>query len=149
MQAGQWGEGGLSHAFWAPVSIRQRADGSTAAFPHFVMDRGKPGMITVDSQGQRYVNESTSYHLFGIAMQAHHATTPSVPSWLVCDALRFETLWLGHDSPGGGSGLDAFLKDGYLKRGNTLQRLGTATATCLQTNCKPQLNASMHLQIKV
>ena len=63
LQAGaQLGSGGLSHAFWAPVSTRQRADGSTAVFPHFVMDRGKPGMITVDSQGQRYVNEPTSYH---------------------------------------------------------------------------------------
>ncbi len=119
---GQLGEGGLSHAFWAPVSIRQRADGSTAAFPHFVMDRGKPGMITVDSQGQRYVNESTSYHLFGIAMQAHHATTPSVPSWLVCDAAALKRYGLGMIRPGGG-GLDAFLNDGYLKRGNTLQDL--------------------------
>jgi succinate dehydrogenase/fumarate reductase flavoprotein subunit len=119
---GQLGEEGLSHAFWAPVSIRQRANGSTAAFPHFVMDRGKPGMITVDSQGQRYVNESTSYHLFGIAMQAHHATTPSVPSWLVCDAAALKRYGLGMIRPGGG-GLDAFLNDGYLKRGNTLQDL--------------------------
>jgi hypothetical protein len=75
----QLGQRGLSHAFWAPVSIRQRADGSTAAFPHFVMDRGKPGMLTVDSHGQRYVNESTSYHLFGLTMQAHHAHTPLHP----------------------------------------------------------------------
>lgn len=119
---GRFGTGGLSNAFWAPVSIRQRADGSTAAFPHFVMDRGKPGMITVDSQGQRYVNESTSYHLFGMAMQAHHATTPSVPSWLVCDAAALKRYGLGMIRPGGG-GLNAFFNDGYLKRGNTLQDL--------------------------
>lgn len=119
---GRFGTGGLSNAFWAPVSIRQRADGSTAAFPHFVMDRGKPGMITVDSQGQRYVNESTSYHLFGMAMQAHHATTPSVPSWLVCDATALKRYGLGMIRPGGG-GLNAFFNDGYLKRGNTLQDL--------------------------
>ena len=116
------GEGGLSHAFWAPVSVRPRADGSSAVFPHFVMDRGKPGMITVDSQGQRYVNESTSYHLFGIAMQAHHATTPSVPSWLVCDAAALKRYGLGMIRPGG-AGLDAFLTDGYLKRGLTLHDL--------------------------
>jgi hypothetical protein len=77
------------------VSTRQRADGSTAVFPHFVMDRGKPGMITVDGQGQRYLNESTSYHLFGIAMQTHHATTPSVPSWLVCDAGALKRYGIG------------------------------------------------------
>jgi succinate dehydrogenase/fumarate reductase flavoprotein subunit len=119
---GQLGSGGLSHAFWAPVSTRQRADGSTAVFPHFVMDRGKPGMLTVDSQGQRYLNESTSYHLFGIAMQAHHATTPSVPSWLVCDAGALKRYGIGMVRPGG-KGLAPFLADGYLKQGNSLADL--------------------------
>ena len=123
---GQLGTGSLSHAFWAPVSTRQRADGSLAAFPHFVMDRGKPGMITVDSQGQRYLNESTSYHLFGIAMQAHHATTPSVPSWLVCDAGALKRYGIGMIRPGNDAnskGLAPFLADGYLKQGNTLADL--------------------------
>jgi succinate dehydrogenase/fumarate reductase flavoprotein subunit len=123
---GQLGSGGLSHAFWAPVSTRQRADGSTAVFPHFVMDRGKPGMLTMDSQGQRYVNESTSYHLFGIAMQAHHATTPSVPSWLVCDAGALKRYGIGMVRPGNdakGKGLEPFLADGYLKQGHTLADL--------------------------
>ncbi|WP_310614800.1 FAD-dependent oxidoreductase [Limnohabitans sp.] len=123
LQAGaQLGTGGLSHAFWAPVSTRQRADGSTAVFPHFVMDRGKPGMITVDSNGQRYVNESTSYHLFGIAMQAHHATTPSVPSWLVCDAGALKRYGIGMVRPGA-KGLAPFLADGYLKQGATMAEL--------------------------
>ncbi len=119
---GHLGSGGLSHAFWAPVSTRQRADGSQAVFPHFVMDRGKPGMITVDSQGQRYLNESTSYHLFGIAMQAHHATTPSVPSWLVCDAGALKRYGIGMVRPGG-KGLAPFLADGYLLQGRTLEDL--------------------------
>jgi succinate dehydrogenase/fumarate reductase flavoprotein subunit len=119
---GQLGTGGLSHAFWAPVSIRQRADGSTAAFPHFVMDRGKPGMIAVDSQGQRYLNESTSYHLFGLAMQAHDRNVQSVPTWLVCDAGALKRYGLGMIRPGG-KGLAPFLADGYLKRGSTLEDL--------------------------
>jgi succinate dehydrogenase/fumarate reductase flavoprotein subunit len=119
---GQLGTGGLSHAFWAPVSIRQRADGSTASFPHFVMDRGKPGMLTVDSQGQRYVNESTSYHLFGLAMQAHHAKTPCIPSWLVCDDGALKRYGLGMIRPGG-KDLAPFLADGYLKKGQSLQDL--------------------------
>ena len=118
----QLGQGGLTHAFWAPVSIRKRDDGSTAAFPHFVMDRGKPGMISVDSQGQRYVNESTSYHLFGLAMQAHHSTTPCIPTWLVCDAGALKRYGIGMIRPGG-NGLAPFLADGYLKQGHTLQEL--------------------------
>ena len=118
----QLGSGGLSHAFWAPVSIRERKDQSTAVFPHFVMDRGKPGMITVDGQGQRFVNESTSYHLFGLAMQAHHAKVPCIPAWLICDAPALRRYGLGMIRPGGG-GLGSFLEDGYLKRGNTLLEL--------------------------
>ncbi len=113
LQAGAvLGEGGLSHAFWAPVSIRRRADGSTAAFPHFVMDRGKPGMLTVNQAGRRFLNESTSYHLFGIEMQKQ-ADAPSVPSWLICDAAALKRYGLGMVRPGG-KGLTPFLADGYL-----------------------------------
>jgi hypothetical protein len=64
-----YGQADITNAFWAPVSLRKRADGSTAAFPHFVMDRAKPGMLTVNQAGERFVNESTSYHLFGLTMQ--------------------------------------------------------------------------------
>jgi succinate dehydrogenase/fumarate reductase flavoprotein subunit len=113
LQAGAvLGDGGLSHAFWAPVSIRRRADGSTAAFPHFVMDRGKPGMLTVNQAGRRFLNESTSYHLFGIEMQKQ-ADAPSVPSWLICDAAALKRYGLGMVRPGG-KGLAPFLADGYL-----------------------------------
>ncbi|CAN5407639.1 hypothetical protein BH10PSE16_BH10PSE16_20470 [soil metagenome] len=73
---GHYGSGGLSPAFWAPVSTRQREDGSQAVFPHFMMDRAKPGMITVNQAGERFVNESTSYHLFGLKMQEANQTTP-------------------------------------------------------------------------
>lgn len=117
-----YGQGGLSHAFWAPVSTRQRADGSTAVFPHFVMDRGKPGMLTVDQSGRRYINESSSYHVFGMRMQAHHASTPSVPSWLICDAAALTRYGIGMVRPGG-SGLAPYLADGYLNQGQTLAEL--------------------------
>jgi glycine/D-amino acid oxidase-like deaminating enzyme len=56
-------------AVWAPVSLRKRPDGSTAVFPHFLMDRGKPGMLVVDKDGRRFVNETASYHLLALAMQ--------------------------------------------------------------------------------
>lgn len=118
----RYGNGGLSHAFWAPVSLRQRADGSMASFPHFVMDRAKPGMLTVNQAGRRFVNESTSYHLFGLAMQTAHEVSPSIPACLVCDAEALRKYGIGMVRPGG-KGLAPFLADGYLTRGKTLDEL--------------------------
>jgi glycine/D-amino acid oxidase-like deaminating enzyme len=120
-----FGTGGMTHAFWAPVSRRQRSDGSLAVFPHFVMDRAKPGFITVDALGRRFVNESTSYHLFGLAMQTPGAA--ATPAFLICDAAALRRYGIGMVRPGG-KGLEPFIADGYLTRGATLaelaQRLG-------------------------
>lgn len=121
-----YGENSASHAFWAPVSLRKRADGSQAVFPHFVMDRAKPGMLTVNQHGERFVNESTSYHLFALAMQADKAH-PSVPAYLICDAVALRKYGLGMVRPGG-KHLAPFLADGYLTQADSLaelaQRLG-------------------------
>jgi succinate dehydrogenase/fumarate reductase flavoprotein subunit len=111
-----------SPAFWAPVSKRARADGSTAVFPHFVMDRAKPGFITVNQAGERFVNESTSYHRFGLAMQAAHTKSPTVPAYLICDAEALRRYGIGMVRPGG-KGLAPFLADGYLTQGESLEAL--------------------------
>ncbi|MDP4299187.1 FAD-dependent oxidoreductase [Leptothrix discophora] len=134
------GEGAASPAFWAPVSLRRRPDGSTAVFPHFVMDRAKPGMLTINQAGRRYLNESTSYHRYGLAMQAEQRRSErgdlgagaALPSWIVCDAAALKRHGLGMVRPGGG-GLAAFLADGYLRTGATLAelavRIGVDAAT--------------------
>ena len=113
------GQGAQSPAFWAPVSLRQRADGSTAVFPHFVMDRAKPGMITVNQAGERFVNESTSYHLFALGMQA---ARQAVPAYMVADAKALRQYGMGMVRPGG-KGLAPFLADGYLTEATSLQAL--------------------------
>jgi succinate dehydrogenase/fumarate reductase flavoprotein subunit len=82
------------------------------------MDRAKPGFIAVDGQGRRFVNESTSYHLFGLAMQKAGA----VPAYLVCDSRALKAYGVGMVRPGGG-GLGPFLAEGYLTQGQTLDEL--------------------------
>ena len=115
-------EGAMSNSFWAPVSVRKRADGSQAVFPHFVMDRGKPGMMTVNQAGRRFVNESTSYHLFALAMQEEHRRVPAIPAYMITDAEALARYGMGMVRPGG-KGLEPFLADGYLTRADTLTEL--------------------------
>ncbi len=121
------GEVPLSHAFWAPVSLRQRADGSTAAFPHFVFDRAKPGTISVDGEGRRFLNESTSYHLYGLTMQGllhgpDEGTRKAIPAFLITDAEGLRKYGLGMVRPKG-MGLAAALADGYVTRADSVAEL--------------------------
>lgn len=118
----QMGRNNLENAFWAPVSVRQRADGSRAVFPHFVLDRAKPGTVVVNQAGERFVNESTSYHRFGREMFLANQRSPSIPAYLIADARALTAYGLGMVRPGGG-GLQPFLDDGYLVTGRTLDEL--------------------------
>jgi succinate dehydrogenase/fumarate reductase flavoprotein subunit len=110
----------LSAAFWAPASIRRRANGSSAVFPHFVLDRGKPGTLVVDSNGRRFVNEAISYHQFALGMLAHGAS--AVPAFLIADAAALRKYGLGMVRPGGW-GTRAAIADGYLTVGDTIDHL--------------------------
>ncbi|MCB1418650.1 MAG: FAD-dependent oxidoreductase [Notoacmeibacter sp.] len=121
----QYGKGGLSNCFWAPCSVRKRADGTTAVFPHFVLDRSKPGIIAVGRDGRRFTNESRSYHEFALAQYAANEDGSHIPAYLVAHSAALTKYGLGMVRPGG-KGLQPFLDDGYLVRGNTLDELAAA-----------------------
>jgi succinate dehydrogenase/fumarate reductase flavoprotein subunit len=116
------GQGNLDNTYWAPVSIRRRPDGSTAVFPHFVMDRSKPGTVCVDQSGQRFVNESCSYHLFARAMFEHDRTRPCIPCFIVTDTTGLRKYGLGMVRMGTRN-LAPHLADGYLIEGATVAEL--------------------------
>lgn len=110
----------LSAAFWAPASIRRRADGSNAVFPHFVLDRGKPGTLVVDSHGRRFVNEAISYHQFAQEMLANAKS--AIPAFLIADATALRKYGLGMVRPGGW-GTKAAVADGYLVAADSIEQL--------------------------
>jgi succinate dehydrogenase/fumarate reductase flavoprotein subunit len=62
-------EGNAHNGIWAPVSVRVNEDGSVDKYPHFGPDRGKPGSLIVDSQGERFANEAAPYQTFVSSMQ--------------------------------------------------------------------------------
>ncbi|WP_428624015.1 FAD-dependent oxidoreductase [Sedimenticola sp.] len=119
-----YGSGGIHPIFMAPVSVRKRPSGEMAAFPHFVFDRSKPGMISVGRDGRRFVNESRSYHEFSAAMFANNQQQEgnTVPTFLVTDAEGLRKYGMGMIRPGG-KGMEPFLADGYLTQAESLEQL--------------------------
>lgn len=98
---------------WTPASRTRRADGSEGLYPHFLLDRAKPGLIAVNATGRRFVNEGCSYHDFVEAMLESHARVPSIPAWLVCDASFVRSYGLGVIHPGTRD-LSRHEKSGYI-----------------------------------
>jgi 3-oxosteroid 1-dehydrogenase len=116
----------VSPAFYFPSSLRQEADGSETNFPHILLDRAKPGLIAVNADGRRFVNEADSYHDFVEGMLRSHAVTPTVPAWLICDRSFVGDYGLGLLHPGSGARAIAHhIANGYLKRADTLEQLAT------------------------
>ena len=112
------GENLPANFFWAPVSEAVHANGERERFPHLVTDRAKPGVIAVNRAGERFVNESNSYHHFVHTMFA----TGNTQCWLICDGPSMNRYGLGLARP---KPVDnsALVKSGYLKQAETVEQL--------------------------
>jgi succinate dehydrogenase/fumarate reductase flavoprotein subunit len=106
-------------AFYFPSSIKGELN-----FPHILLDRAKPGLIAVNKEGRRFVNESASYHDFVEAMLRTNAASPCIPAWLVCDRTFIRDYGIGLVHPGAGRReIERYVADGYLHRAETLMEL--------------------------
>lgn len=105
---------------WTPVSVLRKPDGSIVKYPHIFIDRAMPGCIVVDPQGQRFVNEGTSYQTFVNTM--HERGLTEVHLIANRDFLRKYGLGLARPSP---FSERAFVEAGYLIEAATLTELAS------------------------
>lgn len=109
-------------AFWTPVSVAKRSDGSTARFPHLMADRAKPGLIAVNKFGERFTNEAENYHDFVRAMLGRLKNEDQQPVHLVCDTTYIRKYPFGAIPPLPADRRRA-VRDGYLIQAETIEKL--------------------------
>lgn len=108
-------------AAWMPVSKVPMRGGRFVAFPH-LLDRYKPGVIGVLRNGQRFTNESNSYHDVGADLIRACEGQPETAMWLICDQGTISKYGLGYAKPAP-LPLGGLLRKGYLMRGRSLAEL--------------------------
>ena len=111
-------------AAWVPVSLITRKDGSVGRFFHLI-DRAKPGVVAVTSDGRRFTNESQNYHDFVRAMIDACAGREDVSAFVICDHQTIRRYGLGAVRP---SPLPIFpyVRSGYLKTGRSVRELASS-----------------------
>ncbi|AEG51615.1 fumarate reductase/succinate dehydrogenase flavoprotein domain protein [Sphingobium chlorophenolicum L-1] len=113
-----FGESNAANAIWAPGSSHVDRRGRRMTWPHFGLDRYKPGAIMVDGKGDRFVNEAASYHVIGNRM---HELGVS-PAWLIGDRAFLRKYGMGMVRPAPYSPA-RWISEGYLIEAPTIAAL--------------------------
>ncbi|MGF6478734.1 FAD-dependent oxidoreductase [Paraburkholderia sp. JPY419] len=108
-------------AAWMPASKVPFGKGRTGVFPH-LLDRYKPGVIGVLRSGQRFTNESNSYHDVGAALMRACEGERETAMWLICDKVALGKYGLGYAKPAP-MPVGPLLRKGYLIKGDTIGEL--------------------------
>jgi 3-oxosteroid 1-dehydrogenase len=73
-----------SPGLWTPASVIAGPDGKETPVIYGYLDRGRPGVIAVNRDGRRFVNESNSYHDIVMAMHEQAGGKEGM-FYFVCD----------------------------------------------------------------
>lgn len=111
-----------SPAFWTACTVMERSDGRKIVYPYGYLDRGKPGLIIVDQQGERFVNESDSYHDVALALFKRKKEIGSIRAFQIFDSRFLKEYGLGLIRPNAPS-LRRFLQSRYLIRAKSIKEL--------------------------
>jgi 3-oxosteroid 1-dehydrogenase len=79
----------MDAAWWLPGTILP-----SGTRLYLVPELQQPHGFVVDSSGQRFMNEATSYVAIGRAIYERQKTVPAVPSWLIMDRQYMEKYWI-------------------------------------------------------
>ncbi|MBN9790076.1 dehydrogenase [Pseudonocardia sp. TMWB2A] len=85
-------------ASWGPVTVFRGLRGQKRWFPH-LRAFGLPGLIAVDRDGERFANESSSYHDFGVEMIRNDADREGTFGWIVADDTAMRRYGIGWAKP--------------------------------------------------
>jgi succinate dehydrogenase/fumarate reductase flavoprotein subunit len=118
---GQVDTGLASPGAWCPVSLVPYPDGTFGRFPH-IIERGKPGIIGVLSNGRRFCNEGNGYHDYVAAMLDAVPRGREVASWLICTRAFQRRYGLGIARPTP-IPVEPYIRSGYIKTGRTIAEL--------------------------
>ena len=103
------------NAVWIVMSRYRQRDGKVMPCPH-ILDFGRPGVIIVNHQGERFTNEATLF----VAQKMNETGVTS--AWAVCDSKFIRKWGLGLVLPKG-IRLRRLVREGYLLQAPTIAEL--------------------------
>ncbi|WP_181276237.1 FAD-dependent oxidoreductase [Brevibacterium oceani] len=112
---------GVSPAAWCPVSLFPYRSGRNGVFPH-IMDRAKPGSISVTRRGRRFVNEANGYWDYVTGLNDATPEGEVAEAWQIADSRAVSRYPFGFAMPRPVPKFP-FLRSGYLIKADTLAEL--------------------------
>ena len=105
----------MDEAIWLPMTL------SPIGPMYLEYERGKPFLIIVDGEGNRYIDEGCWYMTFGQVMYEHNQQCSTIPSWLIMDSRHRKHYTFGMQLPGRTP--EEWFHSGFMKRAQTIREL--------------------------